>query len=59
MDEYLSNFRKTRVQFYKNLAKNYYKREFSRDKLETQYPKIQEKLSKSAQIKDIRIKTTT
>jgi hypothetical protein len=33
--KYLNNYRKNKVYFYKNMAKNYYKSEFERDKLTT------------------------
>ncbi len=46
------------MQFYKNLAKNYSKKQFSRDKLQIATPQIADKISKSALFKDYRIKTT-
>lgn len=59
MEDYLCNFRKSKVQFYKNLTKNYYKKEFSRDKLESETPKIKDYYTKNSQAKDYRIKTST
>jgi len=58
MDDYLTTFRKSKVKFYKTLTKDYYKREFSRDKLEVA-TKAKERMSKTLQLKDYRIKTST
>jgi hypothetical protein len=59
---YLSNYRKSKVYFYKNLAKNYYRKEFERDKLATAsgffQPRKDHFLS-TDEVKCYRIKTTT
>lgn len=54
----LSNYRKSKVYFYRNLVKNYYKPEFDKDKLTTIASKTQNNFYSTDFIKNYRIKTS-
>ena len=54
----MNNYRKSKVYFYRNMAKNYYQNDFQRDKLSTSSGFYQPKKDVHLQIKNYRIKTT-
>lgn len=67
MGDFLTNYRKSKIYFYNNMAKEYYKNEFSRDKIKLSGSKsIKDRLNESQiikrknieTIKDYRIKTS-
>ena len=62
MNDYLTNYRKTKVNYFKNTTKNFYRKEFSRDKQPTNLRKkvrnIKEIPSLDEHVKSYRIKTS-
>jgi hypothetical protein len=58
---YLNNYRKSKVYFYKNMAKDYYRKEFERDKLATSsgfFQPRKDHFLNTDEVKSYRIKTT-
>jgi len=58
MGDFLTNYRKTKVNYFKNTTKNFYRREFSRDKQQKGHVECPKEGSGSDQhVKSYRIKT--
>ena len=59
MGDFLTNYRKTKVNYFKNTTKNFYRKEFSRDKQQKPLLKhTKEKNSNDEHVKSYRIKTS-
>ena len=54
----MTNYRKTKVNFFKNTTKNFYRREFSRDKLTTKQGEPGRDRDEDDHVKCYRIKTS-
>lgn len=59
MSEFQTNFKRTKVNFYKNMSKNYFKPEFLRDKLlKKSLKELKKQNDVSSFLKDYRMKTS-
>ena len=58
MGDFLTNYRKTKVSYFKNTTKNFYRKEFSRDKEPIAKSKhLRDKIQSDQHVKSYRIKT--